>query len=28
MVAKEEELNNKYQGMWTKEGHRRASRRA
>jgi hypothetical protein len=25
MMAKEKELNEKYQGMWTKEGQRRAS---
>jgi hypothetical protein len=26
MMAKESELNNKYEGEWTKEGQRRASR--
>lgn len=26
MIAKEEELNSKYKGLWTKEGHRRAGR--
>ena len=28
MIAKEDELNSEYQGLWTKEGHRRAAERA